>query len=209
MLVPRIVSITGNTATGTTTLARNLSKLMGWEPHYSDDYLNVNPYFGNFLHQPTRWAFHNQIFLIAEYIESYQYITQSLNTTNRTSCLDYSIFELKVYTKTMHKMQYVDDAEYNTLVKLLNTYKLVVPDLLIYLTAGIDVILERVQQRGRASESIIDREYITKLQNDFDDYASRWDSSPIIYIDSEKYNFLNTNVIEKVAKIIQRKLSRL
>jgi deoxyadenosine/deoxycytidine kinase len=118
-----LVSITGNTATGTTTLAERLGQMLGWETVFSESYLNHSPFFANFLQNPQRWAFHNQGFFIAEYVTMYQTAIQSPAHQAGVLCLDYAISELVVYTDAMRKMGFLTEEEYGVLCSYLHLFR--------------------------------------------------------------------------------------
>lgn len=199
----KFISITGNTAAGTTTLARRLNQVVGWQAVYSEDYLNQSPFFANFIQEPSRWAFHNQVFFIAEYIEGYRAATSPSAHEGRIVCLDYTIYELGIYTEAMKSRGFLDLDEYKVLRKIFGLLEptLRIPDLLIYLTAGIDVLIRRIQKRGRSVESeMMDKGYLKALQHSCDGFIASWTRGPVIRIDSEKMDFLhNDEVVRLIA----------
>ncbi len=190
----RVISITGNTATGTTTLTRRLNQLVGWRAVYSEDYLNRSPFFAKLFQEPSRWAFHNQVFFVAEYIERYRAATQPSENEYQIMCLDYTVYELMVYTEAMRARGFLDLDEYRTLRKIFGLLEptLRIPDLLIYLTARIDVLIRRIQKRGRSVESeMMDKDYLKALQRSCDGFTASWTRGPVLRIDSEKTDFLH------------------
>lgn len=197
-----IISITGNTAVGTTTLANRLSQLTKWKAAYSEPYIVHSPFFNKFLRDHKRWAFHNQAFFIAEYVEMYQGVTRQIEPTNEILCLDYTVFELMIYTNAMKQVGLLDHEEAEVLSRIFELLQpsLLIPDLLIYLTAKADVLIQRVNKRNRTDESNIDRAYIEALQSSFGYFIGSWDKGPILLVDSEKEDFLNDdNVITSIA----------
>ena len=58
-----LIVVTGNSATGTTTLTKKISEIFSFEALFSEMFLKNSPFFGKFLSEPSKWAFHNQIFL--------------------------------------------------------------------------------------------------------------------------------------------------
>lgn len=186
-----VISITGNTAAGTTTLAKRLSQVVKWQAIYSETYLARSPFFSKFLQDHKRWAFHNQTFFVAEYIEMYQRVTRSIEPMNGILCLDYTIFELTVYTRAMKENGILDQEEYEVLTRVFELLRpnLLIPDLLIYLTANVDVLIQRMNERKRSGEKNMDRAYIEALQVSFDNFVGAWDKGPILVIDSEEYDF--------------------
>jgi len=197
----RVISITGNTATGTTTLTRRLNQLAGWQAVYSEDYLNQSPFFAKLFQEPSRWAFHNQVFFIAEYIERYRVVTQLFGNEDRIICLDYIVYELMLYTEAMRTKGFLDLDEYRTLRKIFGLLEptLRIPDLLIYLTTRIDVLIGRIQKRSRSVESeMMDKDYLEALQCSFGGFIASWTRGPILKIDSEEINFLRDDDVVRL-----------
>ena len=197
----RLINITGNTATGTTTLAKRLNQLVGWQAVYSENYLNQSPFFAKFLQEPSRWTFHNQVFFIAEYIEGYRVVTQSSENEDRIVCLDYTAYELVIYTEAMRAKGFLDLDEYRTLRKIFGLLELTlrIPDLLIYLTARIDVLIGRIQKRSRSVESeMMDKDYLEVLQRSFGGFIASWTRGPVLKIDSEKTDFLHDDDVVRL-----------
>lgn len=203
-----IISITGNTATGTTTLARRLGQLAGWRPVYSEEYLNQSPFFAKFLHDPRRWAFHNQSFFIAEYITMYQTETTRTRPENHILCLDYTVFELEIYTDAMTRMRFLACDERRIIDRYFSLLKpqLILPNLLIYLTADIDVLMRRIKNRDRLAERCIDMHYVKALQASFDHFVATWKESPILIINSQEANFFNDETIKVIADNVLAKM---
>lgn len=191
------ICITGNTATGTTTLARRLSAYSGWNVYFSDDYLNRSPYFERFLLNPAQWAFHNQVFFLAEYISSYY---ELIKHSQKPFFLDYSIYELKIYTAAMREIGYLEIDESDAVERLWDLYKQHIsnPVKVIYLKSSTDVIVNRLLTRGRKNENGIDRLYIDALQKSFDNYFFEFSECPLLTINSAEVNFFDEREVYKI-----------
>jgi len=204
------INITGNMGVGATTLTRRLNEVMGWTVAYFEAEIDKSPFLARFYQMQNRWAFHNQMFYIVECIEDYQILIKTLERHQGVVCLDYMIYELKVYTKAMKIKGFLQEEEYSILEKTLNLLKptLLNPDLLIYLTADINILIERIEKRGRSCETKIDTDYLKALQCSFDDFIKSWSKCPIIKIDSGTINFLeDDNVVKSIAAQVLDKTS--
>jgi deoxyadenosine/deoxycytidine kinase len=69
-------------------------------------------------------------------------------------------------------MTAVDYRNYTSLFHVLVGF-LRKPDLIVYLKASPDVLMERIARRGRASEQSISRDYIARLNGAYDDWMRR------------------------------------
>ena len=81
------------------------------------------------------------------------------------------------------------------------------PDLLIYLWAPVETLLERIRSRGREIEGGITKEYLSLLETFYDEWLINFDSSPVLTIRSHDLNFVENPahldiVIERVNKAL-------
>ena len=67
-----------------------------------------------------------------------------------------------------------------------------VPDLVIYLQAPTEVLVERVKRRGIAYEQAISEDYLLKLAESYARFFYQYDAAPVLIVNSEHLNFLDT-----------------
>lgn len=65
------------------------------------------------------------------------------------------------------------------------------PNLLTYLEADVDTILNRISLRNRSTERNIDGLYIEKLQQRFNEMIYYWKVCPIFTVDATRYSIIN------------------
>ena len=58
------------------------------------------------------------------------------------------------------------------------------PDLVVYLQAPVDVLLDRIARRGIAYEGLIDRGYLTRLNESYARFFHAYDSSPLLIVNA-------------------------
>jgi deoxyadenosine/deoxycytidine kinase len=207
----KVIAITGNTATGTTSLTRRLSEIYGWLPVYSEEYLKTSPFYRNFLQDQRRWAFHNQAFFLGEYISCYRSAISSVECSDRVVCFDYGIFELAVYSGAMKDTGALTSSEYDILCRILDLIlpTLPLPDLLVHLTTDIDVIATRLKERNRSCEALIDASYLSALDENFRDFVGSWKYSKVLQFDSGKVDFVNDDeALHKLGAEIEHQISQ-
>jgi deoxyguanosine kinase len=67
------------------------------------------------------------------------------------------------------------------------------PDLLVYLQASTDVLMQRIAYRDRPYERQMERSYIDQLNHAYEDFFSRpYDSVPVLKIDTNPLNIIQT-----------------
>ncbi|MFP3855392.1 MAG: deoxynucleoside kinase, partial [Anaerolineales bacterium] len=66
-----------------------------------------------------------------------------------------------------------------------------VPDLLLHLRAPVDVLLERIQARGREMEAGVTAEYLGLLERYYDRWLSEFDLCPVLTIRTNDLDFVH------------------
>ena len=182
------IAIAGNIGVGKTTLTKLLSKQLGWRAYYEK--VIDNPYLEPFYDDMNRWSFHLQIYFLSHRFKSQKEITEWPD-----SCIqDRSIYEdVEIFARTLHEqnfMTYVDYENYRMLFETMVDY-LRKPDLIIYLKASVDQLVERILSRGRDYEQTIDRGYLEQLGLAYDTWLDEAEENnfKILRINTENKNF--------------------
>lgn len=134
---------------------------------------------------------------------------------NDNNVLDRSIYEDVMFARVNAKMGRISELEleiyenlfFNMMEELKELPKKS-PDLLVYLRADFDVVIERVMKRGReyeVDESLID--YYRSIWNNYENWIEEYDYSPKIIIDTNELDLVNNEEHKKlVIKMIEDKL---
>ena len=164
------LAIAGNIGVGKTELTNRLSSELGWLAYYEP--VIKNPYLDMFYADMPRWSFHLQIYFLSERFKAQVQIGQSALPFIQ----DRTIYEdSEIFARTLREqgsMTDVDYHNYTALFSVLASY-LRKPDLVIYLKASPEVLMERIGRRGRASEAGIQIDYISRLNRAYDDWMLR------------------------------------
>jgi deoxyadenosine/deoxycytidine kinase len=170
--VPRgyFLAIAGNIGVGKTELTDRLSRELGWYAYYEP--VIQNPYLDPFYQDMKRWAFHLQIYFLSERFKAQVTIGES----GGAFIQDRTIYEdREIFARTLHEqgdMTRVDFDNYTALFDILARF-LRKPDLILYLKASPETLMERIAQRGRESEKSITVDYLARLGRAYDDWMER------------------------------------
>jgi deoxyadenosine/deoxycytidine kinase len=164
------IAIAGNIGAGKTTLTRMISKELGWKAYYEK--VVDNPYLSDFYADMKRWSFHLQVYFL-----SHRFRAQKEITMWPGSCIqDRSIYEdVEIFAHTLFaqgNMSAKDYENYKMLFENMVSY-LRKPDLIIYLRASIDKLVQQIEKRGRDYEKTIDIGYLKTLNKAYDDWIER------------------------------------
>ena len=66
-----------------------------------------------------------------------------------------------------------------------------VPELVIYLQAPTDVLLERIHGRGIASERHIDAEYLSQLNDAYTQFFYYYEDAPLLIVNATEIDLVN------------------
>ncbi len=164
------LAIAGNIGVGKTELTTRLSAELGWMAYYEP--VIQNPYLDDFYGDMGRWSFHLQIYFLSERFKAQVQIGQS----PLPFIQDRTIYEdAEIFARTLHDQGSMTDVDYRNYTSLFHVLVgfLRRPDLIIYLKASPEVLMERIARRGRASEKSIRKEYIARLNHAYDDWMRR------------------------------------
>ncbi len=164
------LAIAGNIGVGKTELTTRLSAELGWMAYYEP--VIQNPYLDDFYAEMARWSFHLQIYFLSERFKAQVQIGSSALPFIQ----DRTIYEdAEIFARTLHEQGSMTDVDYRNYTSLFHVLVsfLRKPDLIIYLKASPDVLMERIARRGRASERSISRDYIARLNHAYDDWMRR------------------------------------
>jgi deoxyadenosine/deoxycytidine kinase len=69
----------------------------------------------------------------------------------------------------------------------------VVPDLVIYLQARTEVLLERIHKRGFAPEKPIRPEYVREVANAYADFFFNYNEAPLLIVNASDIDFVGND----------------
>ncbi len=179
-------AIEGVIGVGKTTLARMLQK--NFNAGMLLEVFEENPFLSDFYENRERYAFQTQIFfLLSRYQQQRHGVTLLLNE-HETLISDYTFEKDALFARINLKG---DELDMYQRVHQALAEKTVNPDLIVYLRASTDVLMQRIAQRDRPFERQMERDYIHLLNQAYDDYfLNEKHYSPVLVIDSNQRDFV-------------------
>ncbi|MDQ1088971.1 MULTISPECIES: deoxynucleoside kinase [unclassified Siphonobacter] len=198
------IAVTGNIGAGKTTLARMLAEHFGWEVFY--EAVENNPYLADFYGDMGRWAFHLQIYFLRSRFDQARRIMES----TKRIIQDRTIYEdAHIFARNLYHSGYMSQVDYETYFSLFQTMMDVVkpPDLMIYLKADLPKLLGQIQKRGRDFELNMSVDYLTDLNNHYEDFIRNYTDGKLLILDVNNLDYLNrTEDFEFIIKEVDRAL---
>jgi len=195
------LTIEGAIGVGKTTLARLLGREFGAELLL--EVFEENPFLSDFYADRERYAFQTQIFfLLSRYRQQYKVIQQTMAGSSLVS--DYTFAKDRLFAE----LNLANDelAMYRRVHAIL-AEKLTLPDLVVYLRAGTDVLMERIAVRDRSYERGMSRDYIDRLGAAYEHFFARYTDAPVLAIDTTNLNYVRD--AEALAYVVSRVRSAL
>lgn len=201
----KLVLVAGNIGTGKTSLAERLGDRLGWKTAYES--VIDNPYLGDFYKDMTAWSFHLQVYFLGHRAQQHL----ELVSDNRSAIADRSIYEdVKIFARALYQQGSLTERDYRSYQRVFNLIAdhLPEPDLLIYLIAPPEILLKRIEERGREIESGISLEYLQLLDSFYDDWMKTFNLCPVLTIRSDDLDFVHKKGhLDTVANLVQEKLT--
>lgn len=181
------LAIEGVIGVGKTTLARLLQP--AFDAELLLEVFEENPFLPKFYADRERYAFQTQIFFLLSRYYQQRHNVPSILASGKTLISDYTFAKDALFARINLKG---DELEMYQRVHAALAEKIPCPDLLIYLRASIDTLLQRIALRDRAYERNIDRDYIETLHQAYEAFfAKPYDDTPILTIDTDSLDFVH------------------
>lgn len=192
----RYIVVEGPIGVGKTSLTQRLADHAGAQVLLEKP--QDNPFLARFYQDAVRYALPTQLFFLFQRINEVRELAQMDLFGSRTvsdylfdkdtlfARLNLSEDEFKLY-----------QAIYQSLAPQAPT-----PDLVIYLQASTNTLIERVQRRGFRYESSISDDYLVKLASSYGEFFHHYDAAPLLTVNSDNLNFVDNE--EDFALLMER-----
>lgn len=179
---PGYIVVEGPIGVGKTTLAKRLAH--AFRSDLMLEQAQENPFLPRFYHDPQHAALPTQLFFLFQRAQQIQSLRQGdlfqsarivdflIDKDPLFASLTLSREELDLYHQVYGRMT-LDAPE---------------PDLVIYLQAPVDVLLQRIQTRAIDYEQLIDEAYLRRVAEAYVDFFYHYDRSPLLIVNTANIN---------------------
>ncbi|MBH24111.1 MAG: deoxynucleoside kinase [Myxococcales bacterium] len=188
--MPRYIVVEGPIGVGKTTLVRRLGELL--QARTILEIFEENPFLPDFYRDRERHAFQTEMFFLLSRFRQQETFAQE-ELFARFTISDYLFVKCRLFasmTLSEHERALFDK------VYTILTRNVPVPDLVIHLHAPVPVLMERIQQRGRAYERQVDRGYMEQLTDVYGEYFGGYTATPLLSVDTTHINFHEDAALE-------------
>jgi deoxyguanosine kinase len=201
---PRFIAVEGAIGAGKTSLVTLLESEYGARVILEQN--NPNPFIEKFYEDPGTYSFQTQIFFLLSRYNQYMELAQR-DLFNSVVVIDYLFQRDKIFAQLN-----LEDHEYRLYEQIFNLIgsKAPKPDLVIFLQANTQVLLERVSKRGRNYEAFMDPDYLDSVNKAFNNFFFYYSDTPLLVINTNEIDFVEKkcDLEELINKINSHKIGR-
>jgi deoxyadenosine/deoxycytidine kinase len=179
----RYIVVEGPIGAGKTSLARRLRERLEARPMFEEP--ELNPFLGRFYQAPERWAMSTQLTFLFQRIDQLAALATSFEAGERIVS-DFILDKDPLFAG----LNLTDDelVVYKRIFDTMRPPAPPIPDLVIYLQAKPDILMERVRRRGMDAERRITQEYLERVSERYARFFYEYEAAPVFIVDAEVLN---------------------
>lgn len=183
---PRYIAVEGPIGVGKTSLTRRLAETFNYETLLET--VENNPFLERFYQNRRQAALPTQLFFLFERARQLQKLRQG-DMFEPVRVADFIIEKDRLFAEIN-----LDPDELQLYENIYShlTIDAPVPDLVIYLQAPADVLIDRIQQRGVKAEQNIEKSYIEELVETYTEFFHYYDRSPLLIVNAADIDLVNS-----------------
>lgn len=203
------ITIEGPIGIGKTSLAKKLSSHYNF--HLLKEIVEENPFLDKFYENMEAWSFQTEMFFLCNRFKQLDDIKQQYLSMGKPVMADYHIFKNMIFAqRTLSSDKMI---KFEKIYEIL-TEDMPMPNMIIYLHASIDTMMNRIKRRGRTIEKNIQVSYLEQLSSDYEDYINYLERShpdlSIIRIDGDIMDFVQyQSDLEGIIQMVDEQLRKL
>ena len=182
---PRYIAVEGPIGVGKTSLSKRLAESINYELLLEKS--EENPFLDRFYEEPKQHALSTQLFFLLQRAQQLQELRQE-DMFQPLRIADWLIDKDRLFAK-----ENLDSDEYALYVNVFKhlTVDAPIPNLVIYLQAPTEILIDRIQKRGILAEQFIEREYIENLSAAYTEFFHYYTKSPLLIINTSEINLVS------------------
>ncbi len=195
---PKFIVVEGPIGVGKTTLAHNLAEILRYplllEP------ATQNPFLDRFYRERRRHALPTQIFFLLNRARQLSNLSQN-PIVPPVLIADYLMDKDRLFAQLT-----LDPNELRLYEEIYANLELnpPIPDLVIYLQAPVNLLLDRIHQRGIEFEQQMDSRYIESVAEAYAKFFHFYDNAALLVVNAAEIDFAhNLNHLEALLNCIQ------
>jgi deoxyguanosine kinase len=197
---PRYIAVEGPIGVGKTSLAELLAGELGAQMVCEQP--DENPFLTAFYKDPRRHAMSAQLFYLLQRYQQQGELAQGDLFVRGGIVADYLFAKDRLFAALT--LSNDELALYERIYQMLRP-RVATPDLVVYLQAPIEVLLERIRKRGRPAERPIRAEYVEDVSRAYAEFFFHYEEGPLLIVDVSELDFVaNADHRAELLAVIRR-----
>ena len=176
------IVVEGPIGAGKTSLARRLAERLQAETLFEQ--AEFNPFLTRFYQQPERWAMATQVSFLFQRLD--QLAGLGAVGEGRRVVADFLFDKDRLFAE--QNLSEDELALYRRIHDSVHPTATPKPDLVIYLQAKPDTLMERIRKRGLDAERRITELYLQQVADRYTRYFYQYDAAPLFIVDAGQLN---------------------
>lgn len=201
----RYIVIEGPIGVGKTSLARRLAATLNAQLVLEQ--ADENPFLERYYRNPRVGALPAQLYFLFQRAQQQASLVQQ-DLFGSVRVADYLLAKDELFARMT-----LDEEEYGLYRQVHERLAIdaSVPDLVIYLQAPVDVLLDRIARRGIAHESLIEPAYLTRLNETYARFFHAYASSPLLIVNAANIDLVGNDadyeeLLQQIGRTVRGRL---
>ena len=196
---PLYVAVEGPIGVGKTTLVNGLRRRMN--ARLVLEVVEENPFLSAFYADRNRYAFQTQLFFLMSRFKQQEELHQA-DLFRPSVVADYHLLKDRIFARLT-----LQDAELALYERVFTSLERTIlqPDVLIYLHANHEVLMQRIARRDRPFERDFDPGYLRGLSDAYRHYFAHYDRTPLLSLDTTEIDYVADE--SEIDRIFERVLA--
>jgi deoxyguanosine kinase len=202
------ITVEGPIGVGKTSLAKAISEQFQYT--LLKEIVDENPFLGKFYDNIEEWSFQTEMFFLCNRYKQLGDINKNFISQSQPVVADYHIFKNLIFAqRTLNRQEY---EKYYKIYDIL-TQDTPTPNVIVYLHASLDTLLERIEMRGREVEKNISSAYLQQLSLDYEEamntFEVQYPHIPVLRFNGDELDFVkNEQDLQKIISQLSASLTK-
>ncbi len=146
-----------------------------------------NPFLPDFYKDPQKFRFQTQLFFLLRRFQHCSEIVQ-MNLFREIVISDYLFQKDRLFASV--NLEENEFWLYDQIFRILEQ-RVATPDLVIFLQARTEVLMDRIKKRGRKYEKGLSWDYLDTINQAFNEFFFHYSDSPLLVVDASDIDFVH------------------
>ncbi|MBM7552220.1 deoxynucleoside kinase [Thalassobacillus pellis] len=183
------IAVEGPIGVGKTSLSKKIASHFNFQ--LLQEIVEENPFLGKFYDDIEEWSFQTEMFFLCNRFKQLEDIEKKYLQCNKSVVADYHISKNMIFARrTLQKDKFEKYAQIYDIL----THDMPKPNMMVYLDASLDTLLERIRMRNRGVEANIQPSYLEQLSRDYEKFMDHFELThpeiPVIRINGDDMDFI-------------------